>query len=237
MSEPSGKNHCPKCGSDDVLVGNSDDPHRCGECKHKWDGKDGVLVQATTAENRVLSFKSPSILLTINQDLKRRHKSFLRRLDEAIERVLSESTCPTCGSQAYVGLQSVECSNPKCRNFKQTNAGKTLELLVGRMLGIWLDGKVSDKAFSYEADQETIHLTGLSCGGKVITELEFDKMLDVTDDVPSTVLVTYEDGTKQRGTLANHVLGDPDRDQQIALVNGTKTEVDETQVYYRFNLA
>ena len=28
---------CPKCDSDDVLVGSGSNPNRCSDCDHKWD--------------------------------------------------------------------------------------------------------------------------------------------------------------------------------------------------------
>ena len=39
---------------------------------------------------------------------------------------LQETTCPMCGTDgAYVGLNAVECPNPKCSKFKASKSGAT----------------------------------------------------------------------------------------------------------------
>lgn len=80
---PEGKNHCPKCESDDVLVGSGENPNRCGKCKHKWDKEHAQHAEATS--EHVVTFKSPLVLFTINQNFRRNKSSFVRRLDEAFK--------------------------------------------------------------------------------------------------------------------------------------------------------
>ena len=31
---------CPECDSNDILVGNEDNPHHCGKCDHEWEPHD-----------------------------------------------------------------------------------------------------------------------------------------------------------------------------------------------------
>jgi hypothetical protein len=47
--------------------------------------------------------------------------NFDKKLDEAL---ILEGKCPFCGSQAYIGLNTVECTNPKCSKYK--NSGPKL---------------------------------------------------------------------------------------------------------------
>lgn len=71
------KLRCPKCDSDNVLVGNEKFPNRCADCDHKWD----INGQEITIEN-IICFKSPEILATFNRNLKR--NSLERRLRDAL---------------------------------------------------------------------------------------------------------------------------------------------------------
>ena len=63
------------------------------------------------------------------------------------------SKCPTCGSEAYIGLNVVECSNPECRNYN-TNQKQDSSLCPGCGESFDLDMKHEDecpweKAFDY----------------------------------------------------------------------------------------
>lgn len=51
-------------------------------------------------------------------------KTTLKKLREAIIRLLTEATCPGCGApDAYIGMNDVECHNPQCRYFSKKQAG------------------------------------------------------------------------------------------------------------------
>jgi len=71
------KIRCPKCDSEDVLLGNKEEPNHCADCNHEWSrNKDNCNEQ-------VLSIKDQKPLATINykpQSLDDRLDSALRQL-------------------------------------------------------------------------------------------------------------------------------------------------------------
>ena len=72
---------CPKCDSDDVLVGSGKDPNHCNECEHEWPCK--PLAVITQCEAKFIGMKETPILITLNQNLRRKTK-FERKLDNAL---------------------------------------------------------------------------------------------------------------------------------------------------------
>lgn len=73
---------CPKCDSDDVLVGAGGEPNRCPECEHSWTGEDKPIEEAW----RDVRFKRPDILFLINLNLRRDEPTLLEsRLEERLK--------------------------------------------------------------------------------------------------------------------------------------------------------
>lgn len=71
---------CPKCGSDDVLLGHEHKPNKCVDCNHTWENEGEASKDIATKNEDII--KSPDILFTINSNLRR--KRLLTRLDEAL---------------------------------------------------------------------------------------------------------------------------------------------------------
>ena len=91
---------CPKCGSDDVLVGtaeqpnHSEQPNHCSSCGEEWYPDEESeyrkkpmrkSVGPKLKREDIHVFKSPEILMTFNQDLRRRS-----RLTDRIDKALNE---------------------------------------------------------------------------------------------------------------------------------------------------
>lgn len=72
---------CPKCGSDDVLLGHEHKPNKCAECDHTWKNEGEASKDIALAKHEGI-LKSPEVLLTINSNFRRRR--LLTRLDEAL---------------------------------------------------------------------------------------------------------------------------------------------------------
>ena len=121
---------CPECGEDnDILVGMGDTKNHCVACQYEWfSSKDSdedvkpVIVDVTVSESVI--FKSPEILLTLNQ---KPTSGFERRLDDAISEALGKHTqenkyCPTCKQTTMHdigrtdGRQSFSCQ--RCHSVK-----------------------------------------------------------------------------------------------------------------------
>lgn len=151
---------------------------------------------------------------------------------DKIKKVLMlEAKCPYCGSEgAYVGATSVECTNPRCKFFKSNL--KTIELVFGRGIGgPYINGKEPDGEYSIGDEGE---VDGLSVGGVPITSMKFDKNIE-DGETPTEVVINYG-GTEIVGRLAKRVVGDPDKDVMVTLVNGEKQDLDETQLYVLFQV-
>ena len=86
-AEPIQKTYCPKCGKTDVLVGNKDEPNHCTHCDHEWEYEPAAVISAEST----FRIKSPEVLMTINQNLRRRTSKFEQMLTEALN-VLFEET-------------------------------------------------------------------------------------------------------------------------------------------------
>ena len=74
---------CPKCDSEDIIVGNKLNQNKCEECdkKWEWEGDDATVDSLPELQQEnILRFKSPHVLFTIN-------KKFGRKLDEAFSRL------------------------------------------------------------------------------------------------------------------------------------------------------
>ena len=85
---------CPKCDSEDVLVGTVEQPHHCADCGEEWypDEEKGYRkkpqkksVGPKMKKEDIHIFKSPEILVTINQDFRRKSK-----LTASIDKALQE---------------------------------------------------------------------------------------------------------------------------------------------------
>jgi len=163
--------------------------------------------------------------------------SFTNKLNKVL---LLEAKCPACGSEAYVGLNDVECTNPQCRHFKQSQnqqAVKTIEFLFGRGIGMWINGKEPDKEFSTNGESDNIKFSDCFFDGIEVHGVKFDT--DPKDDVPTKVVIDYG-GNKIIGHIANAnakpaSAGSGGLSQiTINLVNGDEIEADETQLYVLF---
>lgn len=79
---------CPKCESPEVLVGTQDEPNHCAKCEHEWEYEAPVAVK----EHTKIFFKSPSVLFTINQNIRRRQRKnlFEDRLSHMLKKVCSQ---------------------------------------------------------------------------------------------------------------------------------------------------
>ena len=44
---------CPKCGSDDVLVGTKDMPSKCSACGHKWKEEPAIITTETVTTGAI----------------------------------------------------------------------------------------------------------------------------------------------------------------------------------------
>jgi hypothetical protein len=49
--------HCPKCNSDEVLLGNNHEPNHCSKCNHEWnvckhDHKHEQVLKSVSLQNR-----------------------------------------------------------------------------------------------------------------------------------------------------------------------------------------
>lgn len=125
---------CPECGEDnDILVGMGDTKNHCVACQYEWfSSKDSdedvkpVIVDVTVSESVI--FKSPEILLTLNQ---KPTSGFERRLDDAISEALGKHTqenkyCPTCKQTTMhdigSGRQSFSCQ--RCHSVKGIDYNK-----------------------------------------------------------------------------------------------------------------
>lgn len=42
--------------------------------------------------------------------------NFTKKINQIL---MLETKCPYCGSEAYIGLNKVECTNPQCRHYVQ----------------------------------------------------------------------------------------------------------------------
>lgn len=73
---------CPKCGSDDVLVGHENMDNTCADCDHKWE-YEGEAPKDVKSES-IITFKSPHVLMTINYGIGKRFK---KQLDEVLSRL------------------------------------------------------------------------------------------------------------------------------------------------------
>lgn len=83
--------NCPKCGSTDILIGTKEQPHHCSDCGFEWyPGEEPRKPprRKSTGQARsesILAFKSPHILITINQNMKR------NRLSDRLDDVLNDT--------------------------------------------------------------------------------------------------------------------------------------------------
>jgi hypothetical protein len=114
---------CPECGEGkDILVGMGDTPNYCASCSHSWvssvdSDKDVKPVISDLSESVI--FKSPEILLTLNQ----KPIGFERRIDALIEAFRVENRyCTQCRQtikhdiQLSSGKPSYTCQ--KCGSVK-----------------------------------------------------------------------------------------------------------------------
>jgi DNA-directed RNA polymerase subunit RPC12/RpoP len=74
------KYRCPKCGSDKVAEGSGNKDNVCQECGKEWPHEPPEAL--TQCEAKLLGFKKPHVLLTVNQDLRR--AAFESKLDAAL---------------------------------------------------------------------------------------------------------------------------------------------------------
>jgi DNA-directed RNA polymerase subunit M/transcription elongation factor TFIIS len=85
---------CPKCGSNNVLVGTAEQPNHCSKCGEEWYSDEELeyrkkpmkkSVGPKVKKEDIHVFKSPEVLITYNQDFRRRS-----RLTDRIEKALDE---------------------------------------------------------------------------------------------------------------------------------------------------
>lgn len=114
---------CPECGEDkDILVGMGDTPNYCASCNHSWvsskdSDKDVKPVISDISESVI--FKSPEVLLTLNQ----KPSGFEQRLDAAITEAIKKHTaenryCQSCRQTTKHDITGNSFSCQRCGSVK-----------------------------------------------------------------------------------------------------------------------
>ena len=66
---------CPRCKSDDVLVGNDTKPNHCSSCDHEW---------KAISEN-IVCLKCVPKFLTINQSISNTRRTLYDKIDKVMD--------------------------------------------------------------------------------------------------------------------------------------------------------
>lgn len=115
-------------------------------------------------------------------------KTRLGKLKKLLERLLFESTCPECGRDgAYVGLNDVECKNPRCRHFSGEN-GQSVKTRTKRVDPNsysmvkdwgwhWVPWPEFVERFPHEAEA-WVHVLDWSVSGDHVPTLDADALWD-----------------------------------------------------------
>ena len=176
--------------------------------------------------------------------------------------LLSETKCPFCGSEAYVGLNKVECNNPKCAHYKPPTAStqepgfviKDAEFIIRKKgMEIFFNGKKPDKPYTnHHIGMKNLILGNLEFNGIKVYEIRFNKNpwnnqgdAEVFD-IPDKMIIDYGSfkgivnntmtyTNTAHGWLRQKATGGTTKGPyNVKMVDGTTRVINKGEMYYLF---